>query len=125
MRALASMVNNAWGGMSNSEQNTSALAFLQQLAKEVSEGNVDLPGFPDVVVRISLALADPNTNADRIVTIVGAEPRLAARILQTANSAAFKVWPVREALRRTKISKAERFLTSMTVRMSRLTNVAK
>jgi HD-like signal output (HDOD) protein len=41
------------------------------------------------VVRISLALADSNTNSDRIVTIVGAEPRLAARILQTANSAAF------------------------------------
>jgi HD-like signal output (HDOD) protein len=71
------------------DEHASALAFLQQLAKEVSEGTIDLPCFPDVVVRISLALADANTNADRIVTIVGAEPRLAARILQTANSAAF------------------------------------
>ena len=71
------------------DQHASALAFLQLLAKEVSEGTIDLPGFPDVVVRISLALADPKTNSDRIVTIVGAEPRLAARILQTANSAAF------------------------------------
>jgi HD-like signal output (HDOD) protein len=71
------------------DDHASALAFLQQLAKEVSEGTIDLPCFPDVVVRISLALADANTNADRIVTIVGAEPRLAARILQTANSAAF------------------------------------
>jgi HD-like signal output (HDOD) protein len=71
------------------DDHASALAFLQQLAKEVSAGTIDLPCFPDVVVRISLALADANTNADRIVTIVGAEPRLAARILQTANSAAF------------------------------------
>jgi HD-like signal output (HDOD) protein len=71
------------------DEHASALAFLQRLAKEVSEGTIDLPCFPDVVVRISLALADANTNADRIVTIVGAEPRLAARILQTANSAAF------------------------------------
>jgi HD-like signal output (HDOD) protein len=71
------------------DEHASALAFLQQLAKEVSQGTIDLPCFPDVVVRISLALADPNTNSDRIVTIVGAEPRLAARILQTANSAAF------------------------------------
>ena len=71
------------------DEHASALAFLQRLAKDVSEGTIDLPCFPDVVVRISLALADANTNADRIVTIVGAEPRLAARILQTANSAAF------------------------------------
>jgi HD-like signal output (HDOD) protein len=71
------------------DDHASPLAFLQQLAKEVSEGTIDLPCFPDVVVRISLALADANTDADRIVTIVGAEPRLAARILQTANSAAF------------------------------------
>jgi HD-like signal output (HDOD) protein len=75
--------------MNSAEEHASALAFLKQLAKEVSDGSIDLPCFPDVVVRISLALADPNSNADRIVTIVGAEPRLAARILQTANSAAF------------------------------------
>ena len=42
-----------------------------------------------MVIRISTALADPKTTADHVVTIVGAEPRLAARILQTANSAAF------------------------------------
>jgi len=35
------------------------------------------------------ALADPDTTTEHVVTIVGAEPRLAARILQTANSAAF------------------------------------
>src|SRR6202022_3823782 len=66
-----------------------ALAFLQNLATEVSEGSIDLPCFPDVVVRISTALADPNTTTEHTVTIVGAEPRLAARLLQTANSAAF------------------------------------
>jgi HD-like signal output (HDOD) protein len=71
------------------EERATALAFLQTLATEVSKGTVDLPCFPDVVVRISHALADPNTDSDRVVTIVGAEPRLAARVLQTANSAAF------------------------------------
>ena len=71
------------------EERAAALAFLQNLATEVSEGSIDLPCFPDVVIRISHALADPNTTSDRVVTIVGAEPRLAARILQTANSAAF------------------------------------
>jgi HD-like signal output (HDOD) protein len=71
------------------EERATALAFLQKLATEVSKGTVDLPCFPDVVVRISHALADPSTTSERVVTIVGAEPRLAARVLQTANSAAF------------------------------------
>jgi HD-like signal output (HDOD) protein len=71
------------------EERAIALAFLQKLATEVSKGTVDLPCFPDVVVRISHALANPNTTSDKVVTIVGAEPRLAARVLQTANSAAF------------------------------------
>ena len=71
------------------EERAIALAFLQRLAKEVSEGTIDLPCFPDVVIRISQALANPSTTPDRVVTVVGAEPRLAARVLQTANSAAF------------------------------------
>jgi HD-like signal output (HDOD) protein len=79
----------ASGAVSSLQERAAALAFLQKLAAEVSEGSIDLPCFPDVVVRISTALADANTTADQVVTIVGAEPRLAARILQTANSAAF------------------------------------
>jgi HD-like signal output (HDOD) protein len=66
-----------------------ALEFLGKLATEVSRGVVDLPCFPDVVLRIRKALEDPKTSAEQRVTVVGAEPRLSARLLQTANSAAF------------------------------------
>jgi HD-like signal output (HDOD) protein len=66
-----------------------ALEFLRLLALEVSRGNVDLPCFPDVVVRIRNALADPSTTPEQTVVIVGAEPRLAAQLIQTAASAAF------------------------------------
>ncbi len=45
--------------------------------------------FPDVVMRIRKALAQPNVSLTEIVKIVGTEPRLAARLLQAANSAAF------------------------------------
>jgi HD-like signal output (HDOD) protein len=76
-------------GTTTSEERAVALKFLQNLATEVSEGTVDLPCFPDVVIRISQALTDPSSTAERVVTMVGAEPRLAARVLQTANSAAF------------------------------------
>jgi HD-like signal output (HDOD) protein len=79
----------AAGAESTPQERAAALAFLKQLASEVSEGSVDLPCFPDVVIRVSTALADPKTTTDQVVTIVGAEPRLAARLLQTANSAAF------------------------------------
>jgi HD-like signal output (HDOD) protein len=79
----------ASGSAAAPEERAAALDFLQTLATEVSQGTIDLPCFPDVVIKVSNALADPDTPTDRVVTIVGAEPRLAARILQTANSAAF------------------------------------
>ena len=72
-----------------SEERADALAFLTSLAVEMSAGTVDLPCFPDVVLKVSLALENPETPIERVCTIVGAEPRLAARILQTTNSAAF------------------------------------
>jgi HD-like signal output (HDOD) protein len=71
------------------QESVTALTFLQGLATEVSKGNVNLPCFPDVVIRIRQALEDPNTRVGQAVRIVGAEPRLAARLLQTANSAIF------------------------------------
>jgi HD-like signal output (HDOD) protein len=71
------------------ETRGTALDFLRLLAMEVSKGTVDLPCFPDVVVRIRHALANPGTTMERMVAIIGNEPRLAARLLQTANSAAF------------------------------------
>jgi len=76
-------------GMGAPEARAAALVFLGKLATEVSKGTVDLPCFPDVVVRIRQALADPGNTAEKTVVIVGNEPRLAARLLQMANSAAF------------------------------------
>ncbi len=65
------------------------LTFLQGLSKELSSGSVNLPCFPDVVIRVRQALEDPNTRVSQAVRIVGTEPRLAARLLQTANSVVF------------------------------------
>jgi HD-like signal output (HDOD) protein len=79
----------AAGSDASPEARGTALKFLSQLAAEVSGGTVDLPCFPDVVIRIRKALDDPKTTTEQAVTVVGAEPRLAARLLQTANSAAF------------------------------------
>jgi HD-like signal output (HDOD) protein len=79
----------AANAVSSPDARGTALEFLRLLALEVSRGNVDLPCFPDVVIRIRNALADTNTTLEQTVTMVGAEPRLAAQLLQTAASAAF------------------------------------
>src|SRR6516164_1590922 len=71
------------------ESRGAAMEFLSRLAGELSSGTVDLPCFPDVVIKIRKTLDDPNTTTEQTVTVVGTEPRLAARLLQTANSAAF------------------------------------
>ena len=73
----------------STDEHAVALAFLASLATEVSKGTVNLPCFPDVVMRIRKALAEPEVSLTEIVKIVGTEPRLAARLLQAANSAAF------------------------------------
>jgi HD-like signal output (HDOD) protein len=70
-------------------ERASALEFLQGLSKEMAAGKVHLPCFPDVVIQIRRALNNPETHIVQTVRIVGTEPLLAARLLQTANSAIF------------------------------------
>jgi len=68
---------------------TVALEFLERITRELSQGPVNLPCFPDIILRIRESLGDPDSTADDIVRIAGTEPLLAARLLQTANSAVF------------------------------------
>ena len=70
------------------EDTQEAFLFVQALAAELSAGELDLPGFPDIVARIRLVLADENVPADRVARVVGAEPVVAARVMRMANSAA-------------------------------------
>jgi HD-like signal output (HDOD) protein len=68
---------------------SATVEFLQHITDELSQGPVNLPCFPDIVPRVREAIGDPKSTADDIVRIAGTEPRLAARLLQTANSAMF------------------------------------
>jgi HD-like signal output (HDOD) protein len=70
------------------DSSVAAFEFVKQLATELSAGNVELPSFPDVAMRVQRVLADDNVAPDRIVRVVGSEPALATRVLQMANSAA-------------------------------------
>ena len=70
--------------------NPNALAFLfvEQLAKEVSSGRVELPSFPDVALRVRKVLSDESVGTDQIARVITSEPGLTARVLALANSAA-------------------------------------
>lgn len=68
--------------------NKDAFAFVQSLALEMSAGKIEIPSFPDVAVRIRRVLADENCDTGQVAKVVSAEPAMAARLLQVANSAA-------------------------------------
>jgi HD-like signal output (HDOD) protein len=64
-----------------------AFDFIRSLAAELSGGQVDLPSFPEIALKVRRILADPDAKVDQIVRVVGSEPALAARLLRIANSA--------------------------------------
>ncbi|MEO6078209.1 MAG: HDOD domain-containing protein [Steroidobacteraceae bacterium] len=68
--------------------NQDAFAFVQTLAQEMSAGKIEIPSFPDIALRIRKVLADENCDSGQIARLVTAEPAMAARLLQMANSAA-------------------------------------
>jgi HD-like signal output (HDOD) protein len=74
--------------VSTTDERAAALEFLSGLAADLSRGPVDLPCFPNVVIKIRDALNNPNTTMEETVRLVGSEPRLTASLMQTANSAA-------------------------------------
>jgi HD-like signal output (HDOD) protein len=52
-------------------------------------GMVELPAFPQVVIQVQEVLRDPNYSMQMIARPISADPTLAARLLNMANSAAF------------------------------------
>jgi HD-like signal output (HDOD) protein len=65
-------------------------SFVEQLAEDLKEDRLDLPAFPDAVLRIQNALQSADSSAKDIVAILSSDPALAAEVLRTANSAIFK-----------------------------------
>lgn len=64
-----------------------ALLFLEYLTDEINRGELNLPSFPDNIVRIRQALADENCGPEKIARMISSDQGLAARLLQMANSA--------------------------------------
>jgi len=62
--------------------------LVEALNVELTGDKIDLPSFPDVATRVRRALTNEQVDVDQVVRIVSAEPALAARLMQLANSAA-------------------------------------
>jgi HD-like signal output (HDOD) protein len=71
--------------------NTVVFGFVKELAAELSRGQVELPSVPDIVVKLQRALSDDNVSNDTVVLVVGAEPMLAGKLLNMANSVALNI----------------------------------
>ena len=68
--------------------NTVVFGFVKALAQELSQGRVDLPSVPEIVVKVQRALANDDVSNEIVVKVLGSEPVLASKLLSMANSAA-------------------------------------
>jgi HD-like signal output (HDOD) protein len=66
-----------------------SLQFLSGLADTLAAGTVDLPVFPQVVIKVQEAFRDPNYTPQKVARVISTERTLADRLLQIANSTAF------------------------------------
>lgn len=61
--------------------------FVKQLAQDLDKGNLKLPTFPEVALRVRRVINDPNSDIEKVLNVVKTDPVLTARLLKMANSA--------------------------------------
>jgi HD-like signal output (HDOD) protein len=88
-----------------SGQGSDVSRLVEALTVELAGEKIDLPSFPDVAVRVRKALTNDQVVIDHVVRVISAEPALAARLMQLANSAALNASGKRLTDLRTAISR--------------------
>ena len=63
--------------------------LIEALSKDLSSGKLEIPGFPDIAMRLNRALRSEDASMKEIVALINSEPGLVSRLLQVSNSAAF------------------------------------
>ncbi|MEW8506171.1 MAG: HDOD domain-containing protein [Candidatus Thiodiazotropha sp.] len=56
----------------------------------IRNDSLELPGMPDITLRIAKVINDPNTDSEEIARVLQADPTVAARIISVVNSAAYR-----------------------------------
>jgi putative nucleotidyltransferase with HDIG domain len=65
-----------------------AFKFLQDIAADLSSGDVVFPTFLDATLKVRTAMKNPNLRAEDLAKVVAAEPVVSLRVLRVSNSAA-------------------------------------
>jgi putative nucleotidyltransferase with HDIG domain len=63
--------------------------FINEVTEAIESDHLILPSPPDVVLRVSKLLDDPDSNPNELVKTISADAALAARILKVTNSVNF------------------------------------
>lgn len=63
--------------------------LMIKIYQDLNEDRLSLPTLPQVAVRISRAMKDPDLSADSLAKIISADPAIAAKLLRAANSPRF------------------------------------
>ncbi len=71
------------------DQEVETAQYLEHLVAEIGTENLELPAFPDVVNRLQAMLADAEVSMRDVAALIQSDPVLTAKLLRTANSAAF------------------------------------
>lgn len=61
--------------------------FVRDLEQELASGQLVLPTFPEVALRVRRVLHAPDVDVPQVVRVVQSDPALTARLLKLANSA--------------------------------------
>jgi HD-like signal output (HDOD) protein len=79
-------VNGSKSSAPRKEEQGSSFEFVTMLAKELSDGRIELPSFPDAAARLQQVLSNEDVSSERIARVVSSDGGLAGRILTMANS---------------------------------------
>lgn len=63
--------------------------LFYRLIQDLMQDRLELPSMPDIALRVRQAVNDPDAGATEVARIIQADPVVAARIIQAANSATF------------------------------------
>jgi len=97
-----------------------AASLRDILIRRIEEGKLILPVLPDVAVKVERLLGDPEVDLRTVATVLEKDPVLAAQLIHSANSAAYKRAQKTESIR-----KAVPLLGARNVRNLLLTTVAR
>ena len=95
-------------------------ALMFQILSDYQDNRISIPSLPEVVLRIRHAVADPDVDFGAVERLVAADPGVAARLVQVANSARYQsvhpVGSVRDAVSRVGLQATREIVSALALK---------